>query len=486
MADNSSTNPEAAPAATAARAPTLADDSGVPAGLTTIAIGIGFVLIVVGAAIMAFVYPRLFNAGSLAMCIGFGLVLAAFGTRAAGTWQTWSVAGSGGISIMLFLLLQALPTPQPDTLPFVRGNLHGTNEATSIRIFAAQFLLVGRSNASEHFRFVAFPEDVQSKNFYLFIVNERDPTMRESYIGCITTDLIKPRQGSTDWINLSIEKDAESKVYRLRHNLDGKEYGEFGSPNCREQGRGRPKAADASKPTRIAGKVLDWIDAGIATPAFAGKGSKSKGPGVGDLIKALEAESSDVRAEARDQLSEYADPASLALMTSTWDIKKSSYRGDLGRLVAWTNAIRENRDTAALVSVALSPEQLAYVVQLTGHPDKTMRYNATEVVSWMLQSTGWSKPPPPDRTKAIVSEVTSVFSGPDAAKISKPGTEFDFSNTAFNTLVAVDDAKCVLKPDARQSIATALAPFESKYDKELPKTVSLSQSVRATLAKPGC
>jgi len=104
----------------------------------------------------------------------------------------------------------------------------------------------------------------------------------------------------------------------------------------------------------------------------------------------------------------------------------------------------------------------------------------------MLQSTGWPNAPAPDTTKSILSEVTNVFAGPDAIKLNKPGSEFDFANTAFNTLVAVDDAKCVLTPDARQSISTALAPFESKYIKDLPKTVSMSQGIRTTLAKPGC
>jgi hypothetical protein len=104
----------------------------------------------------------------------------------------------------------------------------------------------------------------------------------------------------------------------------------------------------------------------------------------------------------------------------------------------------------------------------------------------MLQSTGWPKAPPPDKSKAIVDEIVNVFSSPKSVKITKPGTDFDFSNTAFNTLVALDDAKCVLKADARQSISTVLAPFEDKYAKDLGKTVALSKDVRTTLAKPGC
>ena len=483
--DEAAPSPKPTEATRRPRGPVLADDGGVPEKLTRLAILVGLGLAVAGAVMMWLVYPRLFNAGSLAMCIGFGLVLAALGTRVAGTWQSWSVAGGGGISIILFLLLHALPAPPPDTpVPtFARGNLHGTNEATSVRMFGAQFMLVGRGNPSEHFRFVAFPEDLRSPNFYLLIVNDKDPSLREAYIGCIPTDLILSKMKSSEMINFSVEK--ATSEYKLRDLLDGKEIGEFGGPNCRAGMTGRPKAASA--PPSPVHAVLERIGTAFGMAALANKAPKRpKAPSVADLIRALEAESSEIRASARDDLAEARDAASLAQMTSSWSIDKSSYRGDLGRLVAWTNAIRDERETAVSLSAALSTEQLGYLVRLTGHADRTMRYNATELVSWMLQSTGWPTAPAPDKTKALVDEITKVFAEPELIKMSKPGTEFDFANTAFNTLVAIDDAKCVLKPDARQSISTALAPFEKKYDKELPKTVAMSQDIRAILAKAGC
>jgi hypothetical protein len=486
MADKNS-QPDSKPPPANSGGPALRDDGGVPVGLTNGAIAAGLALIAIGVGIMAFASARLFNAGSLAMCIGFGLVLAAFGTRAAGTWQTWSVAGSGGIAIVLFLLLQALPSTQSDTPLFVRGNLHGTNDANSVRMFAAQFLLVGRSSPSEHFRFIAFPEDLDSKSFYVFIVDDKDPTMHENYIGCISVDLLKSRMKSGGSINLTVQKDSEKKLYRLKDNLDDKEYGEFGSPNCREQRGNHPKAARTRPSTQFAtNDAASWFGSMFSIQARAGKMPKAKSPGVSQLIQDLESDSTDVRASARDDLGDRTDASSLALMTSTWEIQKSSYRADLGRLVAWTNAIRDNRDAAPLIAGALSPDQLAYVVQLTGHPDKTMRYNATEVLSWMLQSTGWATAPAPDKSKAIVDEIVNVFSGPKSIKITKPGTDFDFSNTAFNTLVALDDAKCVLNADTRQSISTVLAPFEMKYAKDLGKTIALSKDVRASLAKPDC
>jgi hypothetical protein len=455
--------------------PKIQDDGGIPPGLTVVAIVVGLVLVLAGAAMMV-LFARLFNAGSLAMCIGFGIVLAAFGTRAAGTWRSWSVVGCGGMAIALFLLLQAVPSPPEPVTNFVRGNLHGTNDMTSVRIFAAQFLLVGRSNAADHFRFVAFSDDLKSPDFYLLLVDEKNPKLREAYIGCISTDLIKSRMSSSEWLNFSVEKDRQSEEYRFRDNSDGREYGEWNIPRCAQGGSStRPKVSELFPAAldAIAGG-MKWL---LGGPAFAQSGASTA-----DLLTALESESSDVRAAARDQLAKARDRSAYQTMTASWNVDRSSYRADLGRLVAWNSAIRQNREAAVPLSAALSPEQIAYLVRLTGHGDKTMRFNATEALSWLLQSTGWPSGTDPAKAKILTSETAKVFAGPEAVKIMKPGVEFDFANTAYNTLVALDDAKCVMYSDGRTFFADILPAFELKYGSELPKSASLSKGVRAGLA----
>jgi hypothetical protein len=461
--------------------PTIADDTGIPPALTYLAVAIGLVLVIAGAGMMMF-DVRLFNHGSLATCVGFGLVLAAFGTRIAGKWREWSIVGSGATTIALFLLLQTVPQPPPPKVDYVRGNLHGTNDLTSLRMFAAQFLLIGRPTPAEHFRFIAFPDDLESPHFYLQITDDEG----DAYIGCIPTDLIKSRMGASGWINFTVQKEHDRKIWQLIDNADGREHGEWGSPRCRAPGtepRKQLKVSHRPGPARLAAAAPRLLDAVLPGAALA-QPAPARIPA---LLDALESESSEVRASARDQLSLFTDQAAYHAMTATWDVTRSSYRADLGRLVAWVSAIRQNREMAVRVAMALKPDQLAYLVRLTGHGDRTMRYNATEVLSWLLQSTGWPSAPDGGKSDAIVAAVAKAFGGPEDVLVEKAGAKFDYANTTFNTLVAIDDAKCVLKPDARRRLNESLLAFEREYLQKVPspRTLQASQRVRGVLAK-GC
>jgi hypothetical protein len=42
---------------------------------------------------------------SLMTCVGLGLVLVCFGTKAGGTWSGWSATGAGAMAVLLFGLL---------------------------------------------------------------------------------------------------------------------------------------------------------------------------------------------------------------------------------------------------------------------------------------------------------------------------------------------------------------------------------------------
>src|SRR5262249_55518876 len=144
-------------------------------------------------------------------------------------------------------------------------------------------------------------------------------------------------------------------------------------------------------------------------------------------------------------------------------VAKSSYRADLGRLVAWVLAIRRSLAAAAGLANALSLRQIGYVVSLTGYGDSTMRVNATEVLSWLLQSTGLLAGPRSDQTEAILNEAERALSGPEAFGSSRPGSNFDYYNMAYNTIVALDDAKCDMRRETRDRFGDALSSFGQRY-----------------------
>jgi hypothetical protein len=54
--------------------------------------------------------PTIIHFAALAVCVGFGLILAASGSRV-GRWGVWAVSGAGALAIILFLLLESYLKP---------------------------------------------------------------------------------------------------------------------------------------------------------------------------------------------------------------------------------------------------------------------------------------------------------------------------------------------------------------------------------------
>jgi hypothetical protein len=473
------------------KGPVIADDRGIPPQLTSWAMVIGLLFFVVGVLLIILRPPamvadhRAFNVALLGACMGFGLVLAVFGTRIAGTWQKFSIVGSLGTTIVLFLLATMMPPPAPPLVPSYpsafRGELHNSAGFAGMTIMTVKPLLVGRPQRGANFQFAAFHDDLETKMKDFFITIERPKNNQEardadnqtpdSIIGCIPIEVLKARLGSKSLVNFSIEKKGEDYYLHDRH--ESRSHGIAGSTNCPE---GQPLRLDIGElPGRAIAVTWDLIAAAITRPAMA----QAASPKISELIRALESEDSDARVVARDELAKYGDLESLKEMTKDWDVRSSTYRGDLGRLVAWLSAIRRNRAVAVPLVMALTDEQVSYIVRLTGHDDRTMRLNATEILMWLLQVTGWPNPPAAEKSDFLMKEAAKVFLRPDAFA-ADAGKRVDFPNVAYNTLVAVDTVKCTLKPDARRVLVEAVQSFEQKHLPNMPspRKTQMSQKVQ--------
>jgi hypothetical protein len=84
-------------------------DNGIPRELTYYAIGIGLLLVVAGIGLIIAGKPSV--SSNLMTCVGFGLLLVSFGSRASGSWGSWSATGAGAMAVLLFLLLQHYSPP---------------------------------------------------------------------------------------------------------------------------------------------------------------------------------------------------------------------------------------------------------------------------------------------------------------------------------------------------------------------------------------
>ena len=125
--------------------------AGIVVGLLLILIGIG--LFIAGKASLL---------SSLMTCVGFGIVLASFGSKAGGSWAGWSTTGAGAMAVLLFLLLQHF-TPALSLVPAKRGQIRGDfSRIADIRIIDESPMYEFRDLTTASERFIILDKALKS------------------------------------------------------------------------------------------------------------------------------------------------------------------------------------------------------------------------------------------------------------------------------------------------------------------------------------
>lgn len=120
---------------------------------------VGLFLVLLGTAIL--LLGRSQTASSLTICVGFGLVLAAFGAKVAGNWAGWSVTGAGAMAVVLFLMLQQF-TP-PGTPALFKGEISGDfSHVADIRIIDDEPLYIYKDAMVRRIKFLGLGTSLQS------------------------------------------------------------------------------------------------------------------------------------------------------------------------------------------------------------------------------------------------------------------------------------------------------------------------------------
>jgi hypothetical protein len=282
-------------------------------------------------------------------------------------------------------------------------------------------------------------------------------------------ELLKRNLGNPKIIQWSIRQD-EKGNWRL---LDEKN---------KPHGRGALEQCDSTQTpipsvSRSPDSAFANLDVGgylweYVLPRAIAQQNPAARPTVQELIAALDSDNSDQRESARFGLSRQNDIAAMRTMAGAWDVSKSSYRQDLGLLIAWTEGIKLDPGAAERLLETLAPVQAAHIVELTGHTDRTMRGNATQLTTLLLRARG-----APER---FLNAVLDVF------RRSPQSAAFTYLTTAYNVLVALDIAECNLKPGARREVLTALNTFEKgagpQLDSAQPRIAPLLTKVKDKIA----
>lgn len=435
-------------------------DKGVPENLRYIGIGVGLLLLFGGLGSMA-ISSKLYGISVLAVCVGFGITLAVFGSQANGKFLHFNLVGSGATAVALYLLLYYLPIHPFES--YVRGKIGGTGMLESVAGKAREDFFVGRASKNDDYKFIIFEDEIGSPQLYFLFQFSKD---NDIYIGCIDSSLFGSRMGEDREVALTLEPDGNEGKYALIDNETNQPIGRFNERRC--------SSAPGEAPPKDV--TFDFL----SMKAYAADESAI----ISDALARLDSDDASQRDDARTQLAGLTLPESYTAVARSWHIEDSSYRQDLGRLVAWSEAIKLDRKNAVYIAQSLSPEQLSYLVQLTGQGDITLRQQATEVLHRLLETTSWPSGPPPLTAQAIVKAVTDLLHNPKLAPISKPGVDFRPDNRLYNTIVAIGFTDCNIAKPLRDEIAGALGQLSITLEAtgDAPKTLEKLGLVLRTLS----
>ena len=136
---------------------------------------------------------------SMILCVGLAIVLAALGSRAAGTWKSYTVAGAIAGAIILYgVQYETLPT----VIPAARGELRGTNLFAEVTMWGSGPMFVARRKEKGDFEFAVFTNDLDHTNVVSLNVTKNDGT--EFTINCIATDIIRSHFGQLTSFGLAL------------------------------------------------------------------------------------------------------------------------------------------------------------------------------------------------------------------------------------------------------------------------------------------
>lgn len=424
----------------------------IPWELRYVAIAVGLLLFGAGIAGIILGSSRAYGVSVLSLCIGFGIILAVFGANAHGRIFNFNVVGGAAITVVLYLLLYYLPIHSVE--PYLKGKIEGSKSLDGVLGSAREFFFVGRKDTGQDYEFVLFESDLSSNQLYFFFdfpdENENGSgRVKELYIGCIDTNILKNSLGNNDPVILSLNKNDDGTAYTLINNKTGRSLGRPTKKRC---------VNDETENT-----VLDTVS--IFTEFLSEANAQSVGVENFDIMNTLiELNSEDplVRDSSRDDIAKLSSLEEFRIVSDEWDIASSSYRDDLGRLVGWSSAISRDRRTAVHIAESLSPKQYEYLVQLTGQGDYTLRRWSTEVLHRLIESTSWPNGPVKSASDALFDALSAGLRDPEFHPVNKQFISYSEDNRLFNTLIALEFAKCNISSTQLQNLNSELKSLEEK------------------------
>ncbi|MBY3347365.1 HEAT repeat domain-containing protein [Rhizobium laguerreae] len=338
----------------------LRPENGFPERYIVFGVGIGIFLVLLGTIILFLGKNQV--ASSLTICVGFGLVLAAFGAKVAGSWAGWSATGAGAMAVLLFIILQQY-TPDSEA-GLLKGEIGGDfSRVAEIRIIDEEPMYIYRDVQVRRIKFIGVGKALKSKRIRIQVDTIEKEPGKEFF----------ELTGDTDKIRVAFAKDTLIQWhfdYSARQVTDGEDV------ILAEQ--------DAISPTAFSAHddilLQDWW----GLKAFAQEVVK-----VFDLnlvnaaIEDLRNDDTFIRRNARDSLAS-AGPEAVPLLLTALRQSEDDYRVRLGVIYALAEMLRADPAKGPAISQELNEDDFPLLVKAAADQDKTIRYQAAEFL-YVLQ-----------------------------------------------------------------------------------------------------
>jgi hypothetical protein len=212
------------------------------------------------------------------------------------------------------------------------------------------------------------------------------------------------------------------------------------SPSC---GTTSTDAASVQQPAR----PWSWL----VPAAHANEGSIAVDT---PLISLLESDDNSASNLARLEISNYRTPPQWSGVGASWDVAHSTFNADGGRLYAWLKAIARSRTNVPSIARSLDETRLSYLANLMGHNNYQTRRNAMDMMSWLMQSTGWPQGVP-EQSEVLAKVMLAAL---DLSNVppEKLAPGYEIQKRQYNALVAIGDAGCHMDAGLRQKLLPIL------------------------------
>ncbi|KQQ74239.1 hypothetical protein ASF70_10935 [Rhizobium sp. Leaf321] len=333
----------------------LAPENNFPEKYFVAGVAVGLFLVLLGTAIL--LLGRSQTASSLTICVGFGLVLAAFGAKVAGNWAGWSVTGAGAMAVVLFLMLQQF-TP-PGTPALFKGEISGDfSHVADIRIIDDEPLYIYKDAMVRRIKFLGLGTSLQSTQMRMQVDTIEKEAGKEYF------ELI----GDAQKIR-AIFAEGRPVQWRFDYNARQVKNGSLVLLSELDTLSPGPTAEVSGSTTGAWWDLSAFAQAAVRPEASVDQIQKA--------LAGLRNEDTFLRRNSRDFLVS-AGVVAVPMMLSALHASPDDYRVKLGVVYALAEMIRSDPNLASSLSQKLAAEDFPLLIQAAADPDKTIRYQAAD------------------------------------------------------------------------------------------------------------